>query len=66
MCKGEITINGRTAHFECGHSENEWAKKFGMNDSLWDVSIADIIERAIEPNEDITYWYINGRLYETE
>ena len=66
MVKGEITINGLTAHFECGHTEREWVVKFGTDENLWDVSITDIIEGAIEPNEEITYWYINGRLYETE
>lgn len=61
-----ITIDGKTAHFELGHTEEEWLNEFGNDSSpLWDVSIQDIIEGAIEPNDDIIYWYINGRLYET-
>ena len=33
---------------------------------LIDYSIDDFINGAVESNEDMIYWYINGRLYETE
>ena len=62
----ELTINGKMLHLELGHTEEEWRDMYGSDNSLWDIALDDYIEGAIEPNEDITYWYINGRLYETE
>ena len=41
-------------------------EKYSSNEVLWSFQIDEFIEGAIEVNEDIYYWLINGRVYETE
>ena len=52
---------------EIGHTIEEWENKYGHNEDgeNWDFSIDELLDGTIEPNEDITYWFIGGRLYET-
>ena len=57
-----LEVNGRVLHFECGHCEGE--VDFGPD--YWDFSLDDIIEGAVEINEEMLYWYIGGRMYETD
>lgn len=64
--KQTIVVNGQKINYEIGHSVQEWNELFGNNENLWDISIDDFINGAVESNEDMIYWYINGRLYETE
>ena len=64
--KQTIVVNGQKINYEIGHSVQEWNELFGNNENLWDISIDDFITGAVESNEDMIYWYINGRLYETE
>ena len=53
-------------HVIVGKTIEEWKSQFGQNDSLWDVSIEDVCNGAVEPNPDCWYWLIDGRLYETD
>lgn len=67
---GQITYNGVTINFELGHTLQEWKKRFGNVDpyneqALWDVSIEELLDGTLEPQEDTVYWLINGRMYET-
>lgn len=36
------------------------------NGDLWDFAIEDFENGAVEPQEDLVYWEIDGRLYETK
>lgn len=53
---------------ECGKTIEEYMKKYGeayANGELWDFSVEDVNGGAIELNPDMTYWEIDGRIYET-
>lgn len=51
---------------EIGHTLDEWQEKYGSNEDNWDFPINELLDGTIEPDENITYWLINGRLYETK
>lgn len=42
----------------------EWYEKYG-NKGLWTFSLEDVLNGAVILNEDMCYWAINGRFYET-
>lgn len=57
--------------FEVGHTKEEWkllCAKYHtgapLEDVYWDFCIEDILTGAVEPDSDILYWLIDGRLYE--
>ena len=52
---------------ELGHTLKEWEEKFMINNDEcnWSFPINEFLDGTIEPDESITYWYINGRLFET-
>lgn len=60
-----IIINGYRIQLEIGHTKNEWNRIYGTEEYLWDICLEDFISGALEPDENMVYWYINGRLYET-
>jgi hypothetical protein len=60
-----IIINGKTMHLVLGKTIKDW-EKYSSNEVLWSFQIHEFIEEAIEINEDIWYWLINDRVYETE
>lgn len=65
------TINNRVMEIkkltlEIGHTLDEWQEKYGSNEDNWDFPINELLDGTIEPDEDITYWFINGRLYEAK
>ena len=50
-----------------GKTLDEYMKKFGdayNSGELWDVDIEDVKSGALEPNDAIEYWEIDGRYYE--
>lgn len=67
--KGDINMNNNIAKIkiEFNHTLEEYMSiyesDYEMGD-LWDFPIEDIFDNAIEC-DDITFWFINGRLYET-
>lgn len=60
-----IIINGKKMHLVLGKTIKDW-EKYSSNEILWSFPISEFIEEAIEINEDIWYWLINDRVYETE
>ena len=53
---------------ETGHTLQEWTTKFVHLDDdleLWDFPYEELFNGAIEPTNDMVYWLIEGRLYET-
>lgn len=68
--RGQISCNGIVISFEVGHTLQEWNEKYGNRDTytdiaFWDVSIEDLLNGGIEPQEGMIYWLIDGRMYET-
>ena len=61
-----ITVNGFSIHLVLNKTMSEWKRNFESNDNLWNFPIEEILDGTVEPNENIWYWLINGRLYETD
>lgn len=59
-----VLVNGRKLHLVLHKTISDWKKLYG-NDSLWGISADGFLDGTLDINEDIWYWYINGRLYET-
>ena len=55
-----------TITVEVGHSLEEWQERYGNNDDAWDFPVEEISDGTITPDEDVVYWLINNRLYETK
>lgn len=55
-----------TIHYEIGHTLQEWEEKFGGNPDLWDFPVIELFDQSVEPDEGMLYWFIDGRLYETD
>ena len=67
-----IVGNNVRIHIEVGHTIEEWERLCAsshngqpLENDYWDLSIDDLLTGAVEANESMTYWLINGRLYET-
>ena len=60
-----IIIDGKKMHLVLGKTLKDY-EKYNSNEVLWSFQLDEFIEGAIEVNEDIYYWLINGRVYETE
>lgn len=63
--KKVINIDGKKLHLVFGKSYSEWVKLFYSNEDLWDFLLIELIDGSVEINEDIWYWFINNRCYET-
>lgn len=53
---------------EYGHSIGEYLDKFGalsIAGVLWNFPKEELKDGTVEPQEGMTYWEIDGRLYET-
>ena len=61
-----INIDGKNLHIVLGKKYSEWADITYCNYNLWDFPIEELIDGSVEINEDIWYWLINGRCYETD
>ena len=46
---------------EYGHTLEELGDQF---EELWDFPYNELFDGTIEPQDNMTYWLINGRLYE--
>jgi hypothetical protein len=57
-----VEVDGSKLHLVLGKSKHEWEKTYG---ELWDILFEEFLDGTMEINEDIWYWYINGRCYET-
>lgn len=57
------------SNIEKGHTEEEYMELFGYSynqGELFDVPIEEIFDGSLEKNDDIVYWLIGNRVYETE
>lgn len=60
----ELKVNDKCLHLVLGKTYEEWEKKYG-NDIYWDILFEELIDETLEINEEIWYYYIDGRCYET-
>ena len=59
-----IIVDGKNLHLVLGKTEEEWSESYG-GDCIWDFPIEELLDGTIDINEDIWYWLIDGRCYET-
>ena len=64
--KVEIIVNGVTIHLVLNKNVTDWRNLYRGNNGLRGFALEEILDGTIEPNENIWYWYINGRCYETD
>lgn len=60
-----LLVQNKKLHIVSNHTLEEWKNQCGDDENLWDFNIDDFLQGAVEPNENIEYWWIDGRLYET-
>lgn len=48
------------------HSLVEWQSLYGEDEDMWDFTVDDVLNGAIELDEGKEYWLIGGRVYETD
>ena len=67
--KGIFKIKGGEGFhlfFEIEHTIKEWEKAINNDfENYWNFPIEELLDGSIEPNKDMIYWLIEGRLYET-
>lgn len=62
-----ITVQGKyTMHLELGHTKKEWKSLKLDEGEFWSFPIEELLDGTIEPQKDILYWYVKGRVYETD
>ena len=59
-----LEIDGVKLHLVLGKTVKEWEEARG-NDDLWDILFEELLDGSVDIDEDIWYWYIDGRCYET-
>ena len=59
-----IIINNAKLHLVLGKTYEEWEELYS-GEVCWDILFEELIDGSLEINENIWYWYIDGRCYET-
>ena len=62
----KIKVGNKTIHLVLGKTLSEWKNKYGNDGDLWDFPLEELLDGTIEPSENLWYWLIDGRCYETE
>ena len=65
MKKVVVIVNDKKLHLVLGKSINDWACAYADIQDFWNVPLEELLDGTLEINEDIWYWYIDGRCYET-
>ena len=61
-----LQVNDTKLHLVLGKTVKEWDETWGNEeDCLWDILFEELLDGTIDINENIWYWYIDGRCYET-
>ena len=66
MRKVVVTVNGKNLHLVLGKSITDWAVAYADIQDFWNVPLEELLDGTLEINEEIWYWYINGRCFETD
>ena len=59
-----LEVNGRKLHLVLGKTVEEWENTWDSEET-WSILLEELLDGAIEIDESIWYWYIDGRCYET-
>ena len=59
-----LEVNGRKLHLVLGKTVEEWENTWDSEET-WSILLEELLDGAIEIDEYIWYWYIDGRSYET-
>ncbi len=51
---------------EFGHTLHELHSGSHWDNECWDFEYSELFDGTIEPQDDMVYWLIDGRLYETK
>lgn len=62
--KVTIIVNNAKLHLVLGKTYEEWEKLYS-GEVNWGILFEELIDGSLEINENIWYWYIDGRCYET-
>lgn len=57
-------VDGKSLHLVLGKTRREWLEAYGK-DVVWDILLEELLDGTMEINEDIWYWLIDGRCFET-
>ena len=60
-----IEVNGQKLHLVLYKSHGLWLDTYASNPDCWDILLEELLDGTMEINEDIWYWLIDGRCYET-
>lgn len=59
---------GKIYNIENGHTLEEYEDIYGYdyeNGDLWDFDLDEVVSGAVDLHDDMVYWCIDGRVYET-
>ena len=57
-------VDGKSLHLVLGKTRREWLEAYAK-DVVWDILLEELLDGTMEINEDIWYWLIDGRCFET-
>lgn len=60
-----VEVDGKKLHLVLYKNKTLWHEQYGYTQECWDILLEELLDGAIEINEDIWYWLIDGRCYET-
>ena len=63
--KVTVSVDDKKLHLVFGKTYAEYLHEVKEDDDLWDFPIEELLDGTVEINEEIWYWCINGRCYET-
>lgn len=66
--KKTIIVDEQKLNIVFGKTKQEWKRDVESQcdeGDLWDFPIEEMLDGSVEINENIYYWLIDGRLYET-
>lgn len=67
MKRKVIIVDGKRLHLVFGHLMKDWVSVYSLkSDELWDVKLEELLDGTLEINENIWYWLIGDRCYETD
>lgn len=64
----KVVANNFVINYETGHTREEYMERFADeydSGECWDILAVELEDGTLEPDEDILYWLIDDRYYET-
>ena len=63
--KTVLDVEGKKLHLVSGKTYADWRTEYRNDADLWSFPLYELIDGTVEINEDIWYWLIKDRCYET-